>query len=617
MTALNNQYTPRPLSISREYPGYQFYAVLRLEGRSADECLRYAALTVQNWLCERVSMAEGSVPDEIRCAPAARYMEVPPSDLKSIRLPFSEIISLPDEGVWALMVREPDPGVAARAFVTHVALRKGDNDWVEFGVCIDVVDRDPALAEVDKAYRPQFVRLLFETDGMTLKQVEPLPFRKLSTLSDRRGVARLKALADDPGNQLPMIVFTHAQQARPDAKDLERIMAEMMKLPPMPARPGFQAPPAPAANRPSHFLPYDAAEFARHIYGFARAYVACAEAFGELRSKFNRVRLNEGDILIVEPKAFGGGMRTLPYREGLNDAWYAGVLAELQSALQCYSKHKPFDFGGVLFEDDARQRMRSRELEALRASHLEKSDKLDRALALLEQERATNAGLVQHIGELKAQMRDEYSRGANSERQRAELLEAQMDQIRADNAALRARNEAMSPSFTELNAMREIVARVQSIQSLPKNNEEVLAYFLLVFQDRLDFTERGRKTAAKCDVNPDMLWECLYQVATVLVDLYRSGTHEIEKAFKERTSWDLAPTEGPQTRKVADYMNLRKDIYDGREISIEPHVKFPRSHQKTGAQYQRLHYAYDPLSRKVVVGYVGDHLESFLPSGAR
>ena len=69
MAAQKDIYAPRPLSTSIEYPGYQFYAVLRYEGHTAGECLRYAALTVQGWLCERIRKADSGVPDAIRCAP--------------------------------------------------------------------------------------------------------------------------------------------------------------------------------------------------------------------------------------------------------------------------------------------------------------------------------------------------------------------------------------------------------------------------------------------------------------------------------------------------------------------------------------------------------------------
>lgn len=607
-------YAPRPLSTSIEYPGYQFYAVLRFEGHTSNECLRYAALTVQGWLCERIMKADGSIPDEIRCAPADHFMEMSSSDLKSIKLPFSEIISLPDEGIWTLMVREPDPAIAARSYVTHVGLRAGNTD-VEFGVYTDIVDRDRTLPEQDKAFRPQFVRLLFETEGMTLLQVEPLAFRKIIRLSDKRGVAKLKALADSRENQLPLIIFTHAKQAQVTSSEMEQFMAEMMKGPSMTrlGLPPIATPPVAVEKKKSNNMPYDAEEFARHIYGFARAYIVMPEAFTDFRTKFNKARLNEGDILIVEPRAFGGAIKVQQYREGLNASWYKGVTEDLTRSLQCYSKHKPYSYGSILFEDDARQMMREQELKALRASiHLEKSDELQQVLSLLEKERLTSAEQARYINELRSQMRDEYNRGQASERHRAEQLETQNDKIRADNATLKANNDAMRQAFSEFSAMKAIVDRVQTVEKMPKTNEDVVAYFQLFFADRLGFTERGKKTAVKCDINPDMLWACLFQVAKVLVDLYRNGTRDIETAFKESTGWELATSEGAETRKIADMMNLRKDSYEGREISVEPHLKFPKSSRKTGAQYQRLYYAYDAETRKVVVGYVGDHLENYL-----
>lgn len=614
MATQKDIYAPRPLSTSIEYPGYQFYAVLQFKGHTASECLRYAALTVQGWLCERIMNADGTVPEEIRCAPADRFIDIPSSDLKSVKLSFSEIISLPDEGIWTLMVREPDPDIAARSYVTHVGLRAGKED-VEFGVYTNIVDRDRTLPEADKAFRPQFVRLLFKTEGMTLRQVEPLSFREIIKVSDKRGVARLKALADSRDNQLPLVVFTYAKQAQAEPFQMEQVMAEMMKGPAMPrlGLPSIATPPVTVGKKPSHDMPYDAEEFARHIYGFARAYIAMPEVFSELRAKFNKARLNEGDILVIEPKAFGGTVKVRQYKEGLDGSWYKGVTEDLTGSLQCYSKHKPYFYGSILFADDARQLMREHELEALRASvHLEKSDELQQVLSLLEKERATSAEQARYINELRSQMRDEYNRGAANERHRAEQLETQNNKIKADNATLKANNESMRQAFAEFSAMKAIVERVQTVEKMPKSNEDVVAYFQLIFADRLGFTERGQKTAVKCDINPEMLWACLFQVSKVLVDLYRNGTRDIETVFKERTGWELATSEGAETRKIADMMNLRKDIYEGREISVEPHIKFPKSSRKTGAQYQRLYYAYEPETRKVVVGYVGDHLENYL-----
>jgi len=57
-------------------------------------------------------------------------------------------------------------------------------------------------------------------------------------------------------------------------------------------------------------------------------------------------------------------------------------------------------------------------------------------------------------------------------------------------------------------------------------------------------------------------------------------------------------------------MALRRDDYHGREISIEPHVRFDRSEKKTGAAYQRLYYCYDAETRMILVGYVGNHMDN-------
>ena len=170
----------------------------------------------------------------------------------------------------------------------------------------------------------------------------------------------------------------------------------------------------------------------------------------------------------------------------------------------------------------------------------------------------------------------------------------------------------MRQTFGNYSAMKTIVARVRTVEKMPITNEHVVAYFQMFFADRLCFTERGQKAAIKCDINPEMPWACLFQVAKVLVDLYRSRVRDIEDAYKAYTGWEPAPAEGSKTREISDMMSQRKDIYDCRKISVEPHIKPPKSARKTGAQYQRLYYAYDPETRKAVVGCVGDHLENYL-----
>ena len=628
-------YAPRPLPTAREYPGYQFYARLSYKGRDAAACLSYAALTVQNWLCARISRAGGEVPSALQC-PAPDGTDQTGA-LRGCRLPLGEIVSLPDEGIWALTVREPDPERAGRSFATRVGLKTCGDDGVEFGVCVDVLDHDAALEELDKAYRPQFVRLLFETKGMTLTQVEPLGFRQLMPLQDRRSVERMKALYDDRQNRLPLVIFTPVTERKlpggiPVPRPTEAAPLLVTPLTPV-SLPDASAPPrvvpvlrekkssrkaarddvpAPIPVETVERLPYDAEEFARHLYGYAQVCAASAAAVPAVRNKFGKPRLKEGDILILEPRTMGGGARVIAYRPDLSQAYYRDVLSELNESLQSYSKHKTYDFGGVLFVDSALQRQRERELEALRASvRSEKSAELENLLDQLEQERALSADQARYIAELRAQNIAAREEGAEAERKRIAALRARMDQFRADMAGLKAQNEHMSAAFAEVTALRQVAAQAQTIGSMPKTQADVVAYFRQMFADRLDFTDRGAKTAARCDINPETLWEGLYYVATVLADIHRAGYQDVEKRFHERTGWDVAMTETGQTRATTGLMNSRSDVYDGRSITVEPHVKFPDSIKKTGALHRRLYYAYDPVTRKVIVGCVGEHLETF------
>ena len=119
----------------------------------------------------------------------------------------------------------------------------------------------------------------------------------------------------------------------------------------------------------------------------------------------------------------------------------------------------------------------------------------------------------------------------------------------------------------------------------------------------------GLGTAAKCDLKPGSLWTVLYAVANGLVDLFRNSTGNLtEKDLQECTGYRASFGEGSMTRKDSDVMRLREDIYEGKVISVEPHLKLRNGKEET--ENQRLHFWYDPDRRRIVVGYLGEHLDS-------
>ena len=53
-------------------------------------------------------------------------------------------------------------------------------------------------------------------------------------------------------------------------------------------------------------------------------------------------------------------------------------------------------------------------------------------------------------------------------------------------------------------------------------------------------------------------------------------------------------------------MRTREDVWQGKTISIEPHVKLVS--QKAGTEHQRIYYCYDHEEDQIIIGHIGDHL---------
>ena len=56
-------------------------------------------------------------------------------------------------------------------------------------------------------------------------------------------------------------------------------------------------------------------------------------------------------------------------------------------------------------------------------------------------------------------------------------------------------------------------------------------------------------------------------------------------------------------------MAQRMDSYDGREIIIEPHVA--KGNREGDPNFIRVYFAYDSVSRKIIIGHVGRHLDNY------
>lgn len=150
---------------------------------------------------------------------------------------------------------------------------------------------------------------------------------------------------------------------------------------------------------------------------------------------------------------------------------------------------------------------------------------------------------------------------------------------------------------------------VRQIEEMPKTAVDIGMYFKQVFPEKIDFSDRGLKSLRDCTTKVETLWDCFHQMATHLADMYRVGSSDIEEDYKTRTGWTLKRGEGKMTRKDKKLMAQRIDSYEGREINIEPHVA--NGNKESDPDFIRVYFAYDGVTRKIIIGHVGKHLDNY------
>ena len=168
--------------------------------------------------------------------------------------------------------------------------------------------------------------------------------------------------------------------------------------------------------------------------------------------------------------------------------------------------------------------------------------------------------------------------------------------------------EEISSKLTERHLKIEAIS---DLSELPKNLSEATKLIEVIFPETLSFSKEAKKSAKMASSIPiDIAWPCLFQMATTLHDLFFVESEkgiDIEKEFADRTGLDLAMTEGRQTKRDPSLLKLRTIVYEGKEISIVPHVKSGTKKPKL----LRVYFYPDQEKKKIIVGHCGEHLDNY------
>ena len=601
-------YLPRKLPRNREYPGYQFYCTLQMKDSDAESCYCFAALCVVDWLKERLR-GTNVIPKQLSHLPGRQeYPSIRAGDLESftINSGFSAyVVSLPQHGIWSLRLKEHDSdtdtrkAIPGRFFATNVGLRIQDDSRVELGIRIDVTEPEEA-EEVDFAFRPKLLRYLFECENMILSQAAPLPYRKAIAVDTDEQLKLLRKILDSSAGTLPLLLITQAVRLPeiPTIPDIKKLPLFPVNNIPLPDRFPYPAAPQPPV---AYDYPFDADDIASHNFGYA---ITCriSEKLHDALAKRLKKGYAPGDILFVEPKRFGGNVRVMGRDE-------KDIVKQAWKRAHCYSKNRNYSFGDIRFEFDARN-VENRELiSRIRASgEMEAEEKLAQLNQKIDELQDENEKRVQKINELKEQILSEFKRGEAAEKLRTEELFADFDRQDEELRVLRARNMQLERENENARAIQSAVEAFRSMAEMPRTNEDVINYFRKVFGNRIAFTDRAIKTGCKSDIKPEGLWYYLYQMATTLFDIHHCGKPDVVGEFLHATGIDVAMGEGKQTNKDGKLRKMREDVYEGKIIYVFPHVKLDA--QRTGAEDRRIYYCYDRELDRIIIGWIGVHLDT-------
>ena len=653
-----NQYEPLKLNQTNRYAGYQFHARVRIDGLSPSDAFRYLILTVCSWARQRMPEGDRNVP-ELSLPEAEEYASVGPERFMPYHFSIGyalDITPLMDQGIWSMRLKEPDigtderPSVPGRFFTTRVGLRLNEKGYTELGIRIDVTDPASAEKEVAFAFRPAFVRSLAIQPSVVFEQVREMKYGQAVTVETDEDYRQFLYMLENEENQLPLVVFTHFRpgEKKPVSMSMEDfvkndplgsflqspgmgfgmpgkkeiLMPDRASVSGMPAfRPGVvvtadrkartsaPAPAAPVAAAEPPVMPYDAESFSRSAFAYALTYVLGDRYLEKFRGKV-RKEFSPGDILVCGARKFRGAATVIDWpgtgEEAQRKAYSAALLAA-----QSWSKHKAlYDYGTVVFEAEARKmEQHARVMELISSGSMEDRDRIARMTYEMQLLLNVIDDKDEDIEELKRQKEEAFERGQ-------EFAEAEYAALDEENAGLRKeladeqeKNRQMMGEYQRAKGVLGALDRIRKVEKLPADNADVVRYFEQVYPDRLGFTDRGASEASSCSLRTEHLWEILYMVANGMADLFRSVQGNVTEEDVTRVAGcEMSFKEGSMTRKDSTLMRLRDDEYEGKAISVEPHLKLKSV--KGEPEHQRLHFCYDPELKKIIIGYFGDHLDS-------
>ncbi len=199
-----------------------------------------------------------------------------------------------------------------------------------------------------------------------------------------------------------------------------------------------------------------------------------------------------------------------------------------------------------------------------------------------------------HIAELKS--------APSAERDRVSRLEHKSLSLAHGLAA----SKAAAKKHGAAHDAQAVRGELFDALDLPQTVAASLDLTARVWPDRLVVALEARKSAQTfSDGDAAEAWAALRDAATILYGLIFSDESTDDKnRFKERSRFEVALGESPQTDANAQLMRLRQLSFEGKMLDMQAHVKG----KTRNGRALRIHFAIDHERERLIIGHCGNHL---------
>ena len=613
--------TPRILLKSVRYPTYQLYTIATNTKETADNQLIIGALSVLEWL--RTKFREFEIPDAFRAPSPDSYLNVSLNDLKSAHIDCGytvEIVSIPEEKVWAFRLIEPDlstqwedgaevsTAIPGRVFETNIAFRV-IGTTMHMGV--ELIVSEPENTSEEKqaiVLRPAVVSVLAENPRLGLSAGYLLE-NQLWELNSKDRHKQLRANLKKW--MMPAVIFCDY---------LPKKSPEVLAVPNMEFNLGtspfdlsvmLKTANIPAGTVPLHvtmtskknstekkapFVPYDTDLFTKARLAYVHSFHLPADQFDSF-GKIHQITVKSGDILFIEPHELGAGILRYQYSEDSQEKNFS----DLMTISRDYMRKKSMSFAGVVFLSGAKKMLSERYMKANMSVEDTIRDYDDRIQALHEE----------HLYELM-ERNDKIQQQAN----KITRLKNQLDNASEQIEIIRGQAaKEIEDAHKMVAGMAERMEYFESIPKRPKTPQEIPDWVQNRFAGKLEFHQRAVRLiqdVSTNDIDMQLLCDAIEYLAVEYRDLKAGLINwaDVSKKCSEKYGRPFEVT-GCGDTAIEMYSNQYKIKYKtgfkGKpvETPLNEHLKVG----KTAGNLIRIYFLYDDERKVIVVGSLPHHLK--------